>query len=61
MGDRARPILASMLGLIALSVVDGARGPSKEVPAGEVLAKNEAVLPEEFDNCTIEGDLKLRW
>jgi len=50
-----------MLGLIALSVVDGARGPSKEVPAGEVLAKNEAVLPEEFDNCTIEGDLKLRW
>ncbi len=48
-----------MLGIIALSFVDGAMGTSKEVPASEVLAKIKAGLPVEFDNCAIVGDLNL--
>ncbi len=58
-GDRTRKIVALMLGLIAISIAEGATEPQKFVPASYVLAKIEAGQPAEFDNCIIIGGLNL--
>ena len=59
MGDRTSLILALMLGLIVLSVVDGATGTSKVVNASEILAKIQNGEQIEYNGVTIIGDLDL--
>jgi cytochrome oxidase assembly protein ShyY1 len=48
-----------MLGLIVLSVAEGAKEPSRVVPASEVLAKIQKDQPVEYDHVTITGDFDL--
>ena len=59
MGNRTRLILALLLGLIALSVADGATDSSRVISASKVLATIKAGEPAEFDNCIIVGDLNF--
>jgi hypothetical protein len=57
-GDPTRQILALMLGLMAISLADGAEL-SRAVPASEILAKIEKGQPVEYDHVIITGDLNL--
>jgi hypothetical protein len=47
-----------MLGLIAVSIAEGADS-TRVVYASDVLAKIKADQPVEFDNCIIIDDLNL--
>ena len=51
--------MALILGLIALSVSDGATKPSRTILASNVSDLIRDGLPAEFDNCIIVGDLNL--
>ena len=51
--------MALILGLIALSAVDGATESSRIVHAFDVQTQIKAGQPANFDNCTIVGDLDL--
>jgi hypothetical protein len=59
MGDRTKQILALILGIILISVAQGAIESSKIVYASDVTEKIKAGQPVDFDNCTIVGDLNL--
>ena len=60
MAEWTGQILVVIVFLMTVSAVHGAAGPSRVVPASDVLAKlEEGGQTAEFDNCTITGDLDL--